>query len=57
MLGITLASCTDGNDWDVNGAFDRLFGVDGNKITVTPGKTTADITFQKEAMHSIISWR
>ena len=49
MLGITLASCTDGNDWDVNGAFDRLFGVDGNKITVTPGKTTADITFQKRS--------
>lgn len=49
MLGITLASCTDGNDWDVNGAFDRLFGVDGNKITVTPGKTTADVTFQKRS--------
>ncbi len=32
MLGITLASCTDGNDWDVNGAFDRLFGVDGTRL-------------------------
>lgn len=49
MLGVTMASCTDGNDWDVDGAFDRLFGVDGNKIVITPGKTTADVTFQKRS--------
>lgn len=40
---VTLTSCTDGNDWSVDSAFDRLFGTTG--ISVNAADTKAEITF------------
>ena len=33
-LALSATSCTDGNDWDVDGSLSRLFGLNGDKITV-----------------------
>lgn len=44
-LGMSMTACTDGNDWDTDGAFDRLFGVDGNNITVVAEETQATVSF------------
>lgn len=49
ILGLSMVSCTDGNDWGLDSAYDRLFGVDGSKITITPAKTSIDVTFQKRS--------
>lgn len=46
-LGMSVASCTDGNDWDVDSAFDRLFGVNSEKISVTAEDITAEVSFNK----------
>ena len=35
VLGSALVSCTDGNDWGIDSAYDRLFGVNSEKISVT----------------------
>ena len=42
---VSMSSCTDGNDWDVESAFNRLFGADEEKISVTPTATTATVEF------------
>ena len=42
---VSMSSCTDGNDWDVESAFNRLFGADEEKILVTPTATTATVEF------------
>lgn len=38
-----LASCTEGNDWETDSSFSRLFGV--SDLTVTEGALTADVSF------------
>lgn len=47
MMALTLSatSCTDGNDWDVDGSLSRLFGLNGDKITVETAETSATVTF------------
>jgi len=44
-LALTATSCTDGNDWDVDGSLSRLFGLNGDKITVETAETSATVTF------------
>lgn len=44
-LGLSATSCTDGNDWDVDGSLERLFGLNGDKITVETAETSATVTF------------
>lgn len=47
-LSFAISSCTDENDWSVDGAFDRLFGTTADKISVEPGvaePTEATVTF------------
>lgn len=44
-LALTMASCTDGNDWDVDGSLSRLFGIDNDKITVETTESSATVTF------------
>lgn len=44
-LGLSATSCTDGNDWDVDGSLSRLFGLNGDKITVETAETSATVTF------------
>lgn len=44
-LALSATSCTDGNDWDVDGSLSRLFGLNGDKITVETTETSATVTF------------
>lgn len=44
-LALSATSCTDGNDWDVDGSPSRLFGLNGDKITVETAETSATVTF------------
>lgn len=53
---LALTACTDGNDWGVDSAFDRLFGPNEDNIAVKAEATTAEVTFSgiKEADYYII---
>lgn len=44
-LALSATSCTDGNDWDVDDSLSRLFGLNGDKITVETAETSATVTF------------
>ena len=44
-LALSATSCTDGNDWDVDGSLSRLFGLNGDQITVETAETSATVTF------------
>lgn len=44
-LALSATSCTDSNDWDVDGSLSRLFGLNGDKITVETAETSATVTF------------
>lgn len=44
-LALSATSCTDGNDWDIDGSLSRLFGLNGDKITVEAAETSAKVTF------------
>lgn len=44
-LALSATSCTDGNDWDIDGSLSRLFGLNGDKITVETAETSATVTF------------
>lgn len=44
-LALSATSCTDGNDWDVDGSLSRLFGLNGDKITIETAETSATVTF------------
>ena len=44
-LALTATSCTDGNDWDVDGSLSRLFGLNSDKLTVETTESTATVTF------------
>lgn len=46
LLGMGIVSCTDGNDWDVDGSFSRLFGIDANEINVETEDVSATVTFK-----------
>ncbi|MDD6895765.1 MAG: DUF5123 domain-containing protein [Prevotellaceae bacterium] len=56
LLAMGFASCTDGNDWSVDSAFDRLFSVSDDKISVTAEDVLAHVTFNasKDAEYYII---
>lgn len=45
MLGLAVTSCTDGNDWDVDGSFARLFSLNNDKISVETEDVQATVTF------------
>lgn len=45
LLSLGMASCTDGNDWDVDNSLSRLFGVNADKISVETTISTAKVTF------------
>ena len=38
--GAAVTACTDANDWDTNPAFDRMFGVNSNKISIETDQKT-----------------
>lgn len=45
-LGVlSVASCADENDWGVDSAFDRLFGVGEDALSVETTESTATVTF------------
>ena len=44
-MALSATSCTDGNDWDVDGSLSRLFGINSDKITVETTESTATVTF------------
>lgn len=59
FLGLSVVSCTDGNDWGLDSAFDRLFGVGEDDITVETTATTATVTFSamsatKDSLYFVI---
>ena len=43
LMAGALASCTEGNDWESDSSFSRLFGV--SDLAVTEGALTADVSF------------
>ncbi|MCD8202589.1 MAG: DUF5123 domain-containing protein [Prevotella sp.] len=45
LLGLFSVSCVDGNDWDVDSAYNRLFSVGDDNITVTADTTSATVEF------------
>ncbi len=44
-LGLGITACTDGNDWETDGSFNRLFGIDGKNISVEAEETKATVSF------------
>lgn len=44
-LGMVVTSCTDDNDWSVDSAFDRIFGVFNDDLSVNEGDTYAEVVF------------
>lgn len=44
-ISISLTSCTEGNDWNIDDAFSRLFGVNGEGISIEAEDTKATVTF------------
>lgn len=47
VLGATVTSCTEGNDWGIDNAFDRLFGITEDKLSVETTATTATVEFSQ----------
>ncbi len=45
LLSLFAVSCIDGNDWDVDSSYSRLFSVGDDNITVTADTTTATVEF------------
>lgn len=45
VLTLSATSCTDGNDWSVDSSLARLFGLNGDKITVETTESAATVTF------------
>lgn len=54
-LALSATSCTDGNDWDVDGSLSRLFGLNGDKITVETAETSATVTFSAFTSEAVSS--
>lgn len=42
---VSVASCTDDNDWDVDSSHNRLFGVNRDDLTLSEGDTWAEVSF------------
>lgn len=40
-------SCTDGNDWDVDNSYNRLFSVTSSSLSISPEATTAEFKWTK----------
>jgi hypothetical protein len=47
LTAVASVSCTEDNDWDVDGSHDRLFSVVSSTLSVTEGTTTADVKWTK----------
>lgn len=47
LTAFSSVSCTDGNDWDVDGSYDRLFSVVASSLSVSPETTTAEVKWAK----------
>lgn len=45
LMGLSLASCVDKNDWDVDSSTSRLFAVNGDGVTITTTESAATVTF------------
>ena len=45
LTSIIGTACTDGNDWDVDSAHDRLFSVTASKISISAQPTSAEISW------------
>lgn len=45
LSGMAISSCTDGNDWGTDSAYERLFAVNGEKISVEAKADSATVTF------------
>lgn len=45
MSAFSFVSCTDGNDWDVDKSYDRVFSVQEDKISVSEDATTAEVSW------------
>lgn len=43
LTSLASVSCTDGNDWDVDSSYDRLFSVVSSSLSVSAGTTTAEV--------------
>ncbi|MGL4519871.1 MAG: DUF5123 domain-containing protein [Phocaeicola sp.] len=43
LASLSLASCTDGNDWGTDASYDRLFSVSTTSLGVTPSAITAEL--------------
>lgn len=40
LTALSSTSCTDGNDWNVDSSYDRLFGINAKSLTVDPDINT-----------------
>ena len=47
LASLGCLSCTDGNDWDVDGSHDRLFSVVSSSLSVSAETTTAEVKWSK----------
>ncbi|MDU1889972.1 MAG: DUF4957 domain-containing protein [Dysgonomonas sp.] len=47
LTTLTTVSCTDGNDWDVDSSYDRLFSVLGSSISLSADVNTAELKWTK----------
>ena len=47
MLAFGVTSCIDGNDWDVDSSYDRVFSVQRDKISVSEQATSAEISWTR----------
>lgn len=43
LAALASVSCTDGNDWDVDSSYDRLFSVVSSSLSVSAETTTAEV--------------
>ena len=47
LTATSFIACTDGNDWEVDSSYDRLFHSTQSSLSVTPTATTAEVSFGK----------
>lgn len=56
LASMVTVSCIDGNDWETDSSFDRLFSVNSENISVSENATTAEVKWDlsKDAEYYII---
>lgn len=56
LASMVAVSCTEGNDWEIDSSYDRLFSVNSNNISVSEEATTAEVKWDlsKDAEYYII---